>query len=219
MSVILEFSIPASDFQLGRVLSGPQDMQLELERIVPTGELITPFVWATGPNHGEFVEMVRSQPSVTEFLELDRLGESGLYRIDWREPPIDLVEGISRANAVVLEARGGEEWSFRLRFPDHETLSVFHNHVIEHGIPVHIDRTYTLSETTGNGHRFDLSQEQREALLLALRNGYFETPSETTLGELADQLGITRQALSNRIRRANAKVLTEVLLSSESRYE
>lgn len=219
MSVLLEFSIPATDFQLGEVLSGHPDMQIELERIVPTGEMIMPFVWVTGKSHEEFAESVQSQSRVKEFLELDNLGESRLYRVEWREPPIDLIEGISRADAVVLEARGSEEWSFRLRFPNHEKLSTFHNYIIENSIPVHIDRTYTLTETTDHGHRFDLSEEQREALLLALQNGYFKTPSEMSLDDLADELGITRQALSNRIRRANEKVLTEVLLSSGTRYE
>ena len=60
MSVILEFSIPARDFQLGEVLSGPPDMQIELERIVPTGEMIMPFVWATGENQAAFAARVRS---------------------------------------------------------------------------------------------------------------------------------------------------------------
>lgn len=219
MSVILEFSILATDFQLGDVLAGPPDMQIELERVVPTRDMIMPFVWATGESQAEFAEMVRSHSSVSEFLELDGIGESRLYRIEWKEPPIDLIEGVSSADAVVLESRGNEEWSFRLRFPDHEKLSAFHNYIIEHDIPVHIDRTYTLSETTEHGHRFDLSQEQHEALMLALRNGYFETPSQANLDDLADELGITRQALSHRIRRANEKVLTEVLLSSGTRYE
>ncbi|MFC6973876.1 helix-turn-helix domain-containing protein [Halomicroarcula sp. GCM10025709] len=219
MSVVLELSIPATDFPLGNVLSGAPDIRIELERIVPTGDMIMPFVWATGESQTAFAEMVRSHASVREFLELDRIGESRLYRIEWEEPPIDLLEGISRADAVVLEAHGNEDWSFRLRFPDHEKLSAFHNYIIEHDIPVHIDRTYTLSETTGHGHRFDLSPEQREALMLALRSGYFETPSEASLDELAAELDITRQALSDRIRRANEKVLTGVLLSSGAERE
>jgi len=218
MSVILEFTIPATDFQLGEVLSG-SPMQLELERIVPTGDMIMPFVWATGDDHDAFAEMVRSQPTVRELLALDKIGESGLYRIEWEEPPMDLIEGIATADGVVLEARGHEDWTFRLRFPDHDNLSTFHNYVIEHGDPIHIDRTYTLTEATGVGRRFGLSQEQREALLLALRNGYFETPSGVSLDTLADELGISRQALSNRIRRGNQKILREVLLSSGETYE
>lgn len=82
MSVILELSIPATGFQLGEVLSGPSDMQLELERIAPTGEMIIPFLWATGKSHEEFAEMVRSHSIVKEFLELDSPGESRLYRME-----------------------------------------------------------------------------------------------------------------------------------------
>ena len=217
MSVILEFSIPATEFTLGEVLSDPP-MQLELERIVPTGETIMPFVWVTGEDHDTFAETVRSRPTVRELLELDRVGESWLYRIEWDQPPMDLIEGISSSGAVVLEAQGFEEWRFRLRFSDHDDLSTFHNYVIENDIPCHIERTYTLTEATGVGRRFALSQAQREALLLALRRGYFETPSETSLDELGEELGISRQAVSNRIRRGNEKLLREVLLPSNQRY-
>ena len=218
MSVILEFSISATAFPLGKVLAG-SPMQLELERIVPTRDMIMPFVWATGDDHDAFAEMVRTQSNVRELLVLDRIGESGLYRIEWEEPPGDLIDGIAEADGVVLEARGHGDWTFRLRFSDHDKLSAFHNHVIKNGSPIHINRTYTLTEATGGGHHFGLSQEQREALLLALQNGYFETPSEMSLDTLADELGISRQALSNRIRRGNEKILREVLLSSGEKYE
>ena len=61
----------------------------------------------------------------------------------------------------------------------------------------------------------EVSADQREALLLALDQGYFATPRESTLDEMAEKLDITKQALSVRIRRANEKVLSEVLLSSD----
>lgn len=214
MSVILEFSIAADDFQLGRVLTGPSDMHLELERLVPTGDMMMPFVWVTGSDHDTFANSVHSDPSVADATVLDTIGESALYRIEWEDSPKDLIEAIAKSDAVILEAQGDGEWVFRLRFPNHENLSDFHNYVISEEIPVHIDRTYTLTETTKHGHRFDLTEEQREALVLALRRGYFETPSDVSLEELADELGISRQALSNRIRRGNEKVLRGVLLSS-----
>jgi len=219
MSVILEFSIPGEKFTLGQVLSGPPTMYCELERIVPTGDMMMPFVWVTGDDHEQFAERVRDDPLVRELTVLDTVGESALYRIEWAEVPTDLIEGIASTDAAVLEAYGNEDWRFRLRFLDHDGLSQFHNFVIEHDIPCHIDRTYTLTETDQSGYRFDLSQEQREALLLALRRGYFATPSEVTLDELADELGITRQALSERIRRGNEQVLRKALLSAASDFE
>lgn len=219
MSVILEFTIAAEDFRLGQVLEGPPEMQFKLERIVPTGYMVMPFVWVTGDDHATFEENVRTNPMVKELLVLDKLGDSGLYRIEWNESPTNLIEAIAEADASALEARGNGDWLFRLRFNDHDKLSQFHNYVIDQGIPLHIDRTYTLSEATDHGHRFDLTQDQREALLLALHGGYFATPREMTLNDLADELGISRQALSSRIRRANEKVLRGTMLSSVADFD
>jgi predicted DNA binding protein len=47
--------------------------------------------------------------------------------------------------------------------------------------------------------------------VLALRHGYFDTPRETTLEELAVELDISRQALSERIRRGNERLLRQSL--------
>lgn len=215
MSVILEFTVDNEDFQLGRLLSGaPSGMHLELERVVPTGHMVIPFIWATGENHDVFEERVRNQPLVKELLALDRVGDTGLYRIEWVREPTNLIDGIAEADAVVLEACGNDTWLFRLRFPDHAKLSLFHNYVVEHDIPIHIEQTYTLTEEVEGKYRFGLSPERREALILALRRGYFETPSEISLDELAEELDISRQALSDRIRRGNQKILRRVLLSS-----
>jgi predicted DNA binding protein len=46
---------------------------------------------------------------------------------------------------------------------------------------------------------------------LAVEEGYFATPKETSLSALADRLGISQQALSTRIRRGNERVLQATL--------
>jgi predicted DNA binding protein len=213
MSVILEFTIDGEDFELGRVLSGPPDFHLELERVVPTGDMVMPFVWATGDAHEAFEESVRAHAAIRKFVVLDRIADSGLYRIEWEETPTDLIEGIARAEAVVLEAQGDGTWTFRLRFTDHEALSEFHDYLIDHDVPLHVERTYATAETVERSRQFDLTHEQREALVLALERGYFASPSRASLEELAEGLGISRQALSQRIRRGNETILRSVLLS------
>lgn len=211
MSVIVEFSIASEDFQLGQILRNSPVMHLELEQIVPTSNQVMPFLWATGEHHETFEQNIRTNPAVRELLKLDVVGDSVLYRIEWETKPRDLIEGITKSDAVMLEAHGNGIWNFRLRFRDHEKLSEFHNYVIENEIPISIDRTCTLIEETERGLRFDLTQDQRKALVLALEKGYFETPSEVSLDELADELGISRQALSDRIRRGNKKILDKSL--------
>jgi predicted DNA binding protein len=51
-----------------------------------------------------------------------------------------------------------------------------------------------------------LRSEQREVLELAVERGYFETPREVTLDELADQLDVPRSTVSYRLRRATAEL-------------
>lgn len=216
MSVILKFTIEDEAFQLGRALSPPPDMQIELERIIPTGGMVMPFLWVTGGETDAFEEKVRTHSAVRGFRALDHIDNSVLYRIEWENQPSELLTAIADSDAVLLEARGNNPWMFRLRFADHEKLSQFHNYIIEHEIPIHIKRTYTLSEMTAHGHRFGLTTDQREALILALRRGYFASPREVNLDDLADELGISRQAVSTRLRRGNESVLRTALLSSAS---
>ena len=60
---------------------------------------------------------------------------------------------------------------------------------------------------------FDLSSltpKQREGLELAVVNGYFDDDVDVSLGELADELDISKSALSQRLRTAQAKLVTDV---------
>ena len=211
MSVLLEFTVDGDAFQLGRVLAPPPGIVVELERHVPTGSMIVPFVWATGEDDQTFEEDVRSHPAVNTLTLLDQVGDQRLYRIDWHGSPTDLIAACEQSEAVILEAQGSEVWEFRLRFFDHEALSTFHDTVREMGIPIRIERIRSFPDPFENGSGFDLTPEQREALLLAIRRGYFESPSAVQLDELADELGISRQALSKRLRRGNEKVLKSAL--------
>lgn len=60
---------------------------------------------------------------------------------------------------------------------------------------------------------FELTDSQRETLFQAVRDGYFEVPRRTTLGEVGGKLGITQQTASENLRRGTNKVLKGVLLN------
>jgi len=112
MAAVVELLIAADAFDLGRVTKVAADVHLELERVVPTGEDIMPFFWATGEDFEAFERAVRA-----------------------------------------------------------------------------------------------------EALVSAVERGYFEVPRGVTLGDIADDLGISQQAASERVRRGTNTVLRTVLLS------
>ncbi|TKX76629.1 transcriptional regulator, partial [Halorubrum sp. SD626R] len=56
------------------------------------------------------------------------------------------------------------------------------------------------------GDGSDLSPEQEAALRAAVEHGYYETPRETDVGDLADHLGVPRSTLTYRLRRAEEQL-------------
>ncbi len=55
-------------------------------------------------------------------------------------------------------------------------------------------------------HRNEIRPEQQEVLTKAVNRGYFETPREVTLDELATELDLPRSTVSYRLRRATAEL-------------
>nr|WP_233340909.1 bacterio-opsin activator domain-containing protein [Haloprofundus sp. MHR1] len=83
MSVIVEFTVADEEFILGQVLSNPPDMHIELERIVPTGSSVIPFLWVRGENYQAFEDRVQGSERVAELVVLDQLADEVLYRVEW----------------------------------------------------------------------------------------------------------------------------------------
>jgi predicted DNA binding protein len=210
MSVIVELSLSSDEFALGRALSVP-GVRVELERLVPTGGTVVPYLWVRTDDPEAFERGVRAHEVVADLAALDRVDRWSLYRVDWSNGPTDLLAAVAESGGVVLEATSDDEWTFRLRFPTQADVSRFYGRCREGDLPVHIERSYTLAEKTETGLQFDLSGSQREALLLALERGYFDTPSGATLDDLAAELGISQQALSGRVRRGTRRVLAAAL--------
>jgi len=53
---------------------------------------------------------------------------------------------------------------------------------------------------------YDLTDKQRQAATNAVAAGYYENPRETTVGELADGLGISKSAMSQRLAAVESKL-------------
>ncbi|MFW5919591.1 MAG: helix-turn-helix domain-containing protein [Halanaeroarchaeum sp.] len=75
--------------------------------------------------------------------------------------------------------------------------------------------TTTASADTvpGAANRQDdvtLTEKQREAVQTAVDRGYYDRPRDASLGDLADELGVTRSALSQRLNAVESKLITDL---------
>lgn len=180
-------------------------MYVELERIVPLEEGLLPFFWVSGGTTATIEETLLASPDVESIVRLTELDDETLYQVHW-SPHIDgFVEALVTTGGTVLAGYGTHtEWSFQLRFPDHESLSEF-GEICEHKeIALDLRSVYNPHPPEVNAK---LTHEQRRTLRAAHERGYFEVPRRTTLPELADHFGISKQAVSQRLRRGLNNVL------------
>ncbi|MFU8867812.1 bacterio-opsin activator domain-containing protein [Natronococcus sp.] len=212
MSVIVEFSIATDEFVFGSALETVEDMEIELEAIVPVGRQVVPYFWATGEGFEAFEHHVGSDPGIESITRIDRIDGTALYRAVWSSDADGLLGGLAEAGAVVLEAMTTEGgWYFRVRFPSNELVERFSEYCTDRSIAIRVGRVHPLAEASRAGRRFELTPGQREAIVLAVQRGYFEVPRETDLTAIADELGISQQAASERVRRGANAVLRAVL--------
>lgn len=212
MPTIAEFSHPSTEFVLGRALEEGLDVTVEIERIVAdTTNRVTPFFWAAGDDIEEFNDALQTDPTVEDVRRLDDSEEGRFYRAEWNENAEPLVYALDDVGATILDAVGDEgEWHVRILFPDDESLSEFHDLCAAYDLSFELLRLYEAS-TTSDPALQHLTDEQREVLELAYDEGYFAVPRETSMEELATELGISTNAVSKRLRRAHDTVLEETL--------
>ncbi|WP_249361521.1 bacterio-opsin activator domain-containing protein [Haloterrigena sp. H1] len=146
------------------MLTGIQDTTFELERVVPMGNHVVPFIWLTTDADIDtvldaFETKLIDRPSISDVQALDRIENGALYRLTWQAPDEAVIDGIVQTDATVLEARSqsGARWEFRVRFSDHDDLGDFQNILTENNVMIHIERIYTslmkLTDNASSGSR------------------------------------------------------------------
>ncbi|NGM67443.1 bacterio-opsin activator [Natronolimnobius sp. AArcel1] len=217
MTVIAEISIQADEFLLGQIIAEHPGISVELERVVPAEKRIMPYIWGYGSDLQAFENTMSDSPNVRSITVLDAYDDRALYKIEWEDPAEQLITGITDSEASILEAHSDDEWLFRIRFDDHSGLAQFNQYCNAHGISYQLNRVSSLSDTNRDGHKYDLTDPQYDALSLAVEQGYFKVPREVTFEELATELDVSVQALSERVRRGADKVLQSAFDHPNSR--
>jgi predicted DNA binding protein len=211
-TVVVDLSVPSEAFDLGRVVGPPAGVRVDLVEFVPTGEGAIPYLWVEGDSEGvaRFEHRVRGADRVADLRVVDAGGDRRLARVDWRRPPGEFL-GACLAEDVLVQAGAGtgERWEFELRFLDSAALGEFQRSCADQGVPISVHRVTDPESADGDG--YGLTGPQREALLLAFEEGYFDAPRGATLTELGERLGITRQAVSYRLRAGTERLLAATL--------
>lgn len=166
--------------------------------------------WISSDDFEAVEEAIEEGPSARDVTMMVDMGERRLYRMDFTEfaREVDLLPKIIEVGGVLEQSVGTEDgWWCQARFPDREAFQTVYQFCRDHEIGFEFERIFE-SPTQGSGDSIlpMLTDKQREALECACNEGYFDIPRRTTMVELADNLGISDTALSQRLHRAQASI-------------
>jgi len=194
----LELTVPAEKFFFGRALDLPQDAFAAVEGVVPRGRHVAPLVSAYGISSEAVGDALRASPDATDVSIVDDGPERVVARARWCTDAPPLFQSFPD-ETVVLSARGdSEQWVVELLL-DEDDLSVVQSRWSEAALSA---SPRNASSGLSRRPRDVLTDKQYETLRIAVRLGYFDLPRRADLEAIADRLGVSPQATSERLRRA-----------------
>lgn len=204
--------IPADEFALEETLTTLQGVEFECERVITSGdEAVMPLLWVRGADENAVEQALENDPTVENVDLLSSFGDEQLYRMNWIKRVQLVLQILTNSEATIMDAHGtNEQWYLRVLYPTRDALSQTTEFGEEHGLTFTIE---TIRQMDGEPEgRYGLTSAQHEALAQAVESGYYEVPRENNLEEIAADLDISHQALSERMRRATQALIEDTIL-------
>lgn len=201
--IIAEFTMNHPVFRepLRRVPGVEVTWEQTIDQIAGPTQMV---VWIDCEDFDAFDDALAADPGSTNPVVLSEPGGRRLYRVDLTEEgrTTNLIPKIVEVGGVLQKAVGKNDgWWCRVRLPDREGLAEVYDFCRANDVEFTFHRLYEQSDWAG-GEGPRLTDAQREILVEAVESGYLGVPRDATLEELAERVGISDTAASERFRRA-----------------
>lgn len=220
MTTVVELDIPADRLGFARTFDRVSTFEFQVGGMIGGA---SPLVWTSGPDRDTIERELEADPSVDVIASVAADGESTtdgeadfgrrdrwLFRLEFGDEVKLFEEIVAEHDGVILTARGRENrWMLKLLFHDRESVSTCHELLEQYDFRAEVTRISGVDDLASA--QTPLTETQYETIYKAHELGYFDVPREVTLKELAAELGISHQALSERLRRSHAALVSAEL--------
>lgn len=213
MAIEASFTIQQDDFPLSGVFEQFSDATIELDRVVPTSDAVIPYFWIYTDDSEDLTTDLDEDAGIEQLNIIDNVEGQIFLRIDWNLAHESVLTAIVNTDVTLLSGRGNaEQWTFEVRASEQQEISDFQTYCREQEIPIELTQLHALSSLKSD-REYDLTEGQRKALVLGYSRGYFDSPRDATQEDLADELEITRQAVSSRLQRGLRRLVASTLIT------
>lgn len=213
-----EFRLSSSSLPLVDLAANVPNARLRLDEVLRTERHhVVLLCWIEAERFDPVESALETDGSIAEWSLLEAETDRRLYRLRMATSEAVRVafeeEFIDRGTTPIHATITSDGRLMRARFPDRTTLAEYRKACDQRGMSFALERLY--QPTSGQGREgltlAGLTQKQREALLLAYEEGYYDLPRGTKLTDVADTIGISRRSLSDRLRRAERRLVTTAI--------
>lgn len=158
----------------------------------------------------QFEVALQQDPTIDSFERIVDRETEALYRFEYASDATVFSGAIADVNGISLDwTNDGAAWVVRVWLPDREALTSLREFASDREISFSLKRVGDYTTLAGDDP--DLTQKQREALLVALKMGYFEEPRSVPLDEVAAELGISQPAAGGLLRRGIERLVVSTV--------
>ncbi|SIR22698.1 hypothetical protein SAMN05421858_1903 [Haladaptatus litoreus] len=214
MNVIAEFDLSTPILaETRRAVTGLvvdiEDLQLR------SGKAPALVCWVDCDDFDTIDRKLPNDPTVEAFEILAESSGRRLYRVALSEEgETSLVYPIAVEHGITfLEVRATDDGThISARIPNRDVLFSLQSRLEERDVSLQLKRIYRADDP--GEASYGISERQREILLYAVEEGFFEVPRQITLREIAAEFDISDQAVSTLLRRGLTNLLRHTLVSS-----
>ncbi|NKE37035.1 bacterio-opsin activator [Natronococcus sp. JC468] len=211
MTSIADLEIPGEGTGLGELFDAVPSLTCETEQVIASSGH---GLWLSGPSREEIEAALSDAGAVEDYALISDDEDRWLYDVEFDPETVDPFELVLEEDGTVLSASAaGGSWLLSVRVREREGVSSLYDRLVDHDLTPTIVRLFDVADE--NHSQCGLTQRQYETLVAAIDHGYFEIPREVSMQELSEELGISHQALSERLRRAYRALVTAELNVAE----
>ena len=209
MSTILTLRVPAEQFALAATFESLPEVEFHPVRLATQAPDPVSLLWATDVDPAAVREALGADPTTSDVSLVTRRNHDSLFRVRWCARVPFVTRSLVEENGAVVSARGADgDWTFRVLLHDRDAVADTYDAC--EAFDVRVEQIHPLDgEPSLEGTR--LTDEQLATVRAALDRGYYAVPRETNLADLADELDISHQALSERLRRSHRALIESVV--------
>lgn len=193
-------------------------LEMEAERIAAHSTSWTmPCIWAANADFDAVDEALETDPTVNQIKAQDEFGDEKYYQIEWADDVEARIDAYLDEEASVINAHGTNDgWEVRFRFVSRDQFDTFRRHLSEQGFSFEL--LNLIEPGSPRQSTASLTPRQRDVLVVAFEHGYYDVPRGVSARELAAELDMSHQALSELLRRGTAQLIDQELTTpSDSR--